>query len=175
MCTCNYSVCSYVQIACKPCTDSNGQTAGLKYRPSTKACGKVPCSSQAPCWQLPCLSKAGSGKRRFSSMWGLSFSFIALAWGAKLHPLGAVGRALYRSVLLLLQSLFPSAPGRQHLLCLELQQVHRNSGLCCSTHANIWNSKVWGLASTEEFCFLQLGNAFFPFSHASHKDQVLLL
>lgn len=48
MCTCNYSVSSYVQIACKPRRDSDSQPTGLKYRSSTEACRKVSCSSGAP-------------------------------------------------------------------------------------------------------------------------------
>lgn len=74
---------------------------------------------------------------------------------------GAAGRVCRRRTRFLPWSLFPYAPGWHPLLSYELQQVHRKSGLCNSTHADIWNSVVWDLALADEFWFLQLGNAFF--------------
>lgn len=157
--TCNYSDCSYVQVACKPCTDSHSQTAGLKYRSLTKAWRNLLLfpTSWPLGWQLPCLSMAGSRSCRFSlCVWGFG-SFSAL---------GAVGRVLLAKPL-------PLPTCHQAVLCSEQQQVHGHRGLCSSTRANVWNSEVQGLALTAEFCFLQLENASVPFWQGQYFTSLL--
>lgn len=130
MCTCNYSVCSYVQVACKPCTDTHSQTAGLKYRSLTKPWTSLLLhpTSQILGWQLPCLSTAGSGSCRFSLHEDLALSVHWKLWGE-----------------FFLQSLFPCPPATKSCCALSSSRC-MDTGLSALLHVpkcEIQKYKVW--------------------------------